>query len=481
MVTRRQLLKFSAIGFASFSVPIAYSGISTITIVDNTQLPIGGLLELYVPNFKKNAIFVEDFGPTDTPKNTKATMQKAIDYCAAKSLVLRNRSMEYTIDVSDTGIKIPNNFICDFGGAWIKRAIGSKTPHDMWTNSDQITGNTGIIICGVRFDGQAVLDDLSNKFPEHRFCGLRLVRCEGRLISVQVDGTCNGEIQPEGTRGGILLENSVFMDCYEIRADNNLGTGFFIIGGKGKLTNYKSSNNSGSGLSGIQPGWFFESLSSIGSGYSGISLNGPGWVAHGIYGAKAAVGFAGVNFGHALPVSSNAVGGVASNVIAENNYGWGINVTSSPGIQGDNWLARNSGDNNIRIIMSPGSKIKLKSENAGANGLLIIGAGYYEISANISGSKASGIYGRNGAEIVISPDSVIDGNGSNGGLVAEITLDTKSKASVAGKVINGKAYGVQSSDSSVVTISGGVIENNALGNMRESTGGVVRYEGGRTK
>ncbi|MCU1729606.1 hypothetical protein NTD86_21755 [Pseudomonas sp. 7P_10.2_Bac1] len=479
MVTRRQLLKFSAIGFASLTVPIAYSEASDNEIGMNTQLRIDSLLELKKQNYKKKSLFVEDFGLVDTPKNTKMTMQKAINYCAAKRVVLRNKSMIYTIDTSDCGIEIPNNFMCDFGGAWIKRAIGNKTPHDMWANSDQVNGNAGIIICGVKFDGQAAKDELSNKYPEHRFCGLRLIKCEGQLISVQVDDTCNGEIQAEGTRGGIVLENSVFMDCYELQADNNIGTGLFIVGGKGKLTNFKSNNNAGSGLSGIQPGWVFESLSSIGSGYSGISLNGAGWVANDVYGAKAAVGYAGVNFGHALPITSNAVGGVASNVVAENNEGWGINVTSSPGIQGANWLARNSGDNNIRLIMSPGAKITLKSENAGANGLLIIGAGHYEISANISGSKASGIYGRNGADIAISPDSIIDRNGTNGGLVAEITLDTKSKASVAGKVINGMAYGVQSTDSSVVIISGGVVENNALGNMRETTGGVVRYEGSR--
>lgn len=94
----------------------------------------------------------------------------------------------------------------------------------------------------------------------------------------------------------------------------------------------------------------------------------------------------------------------------------------------------------------------------------------------VSGSKSSGIYGRNGADIVISAGSLITGNGANGGFTAEVTLDTASRATVCGKVLNGKAYGVQSVASSVLTVAGGTVKGNALGNVRSTTGGVVRYE-----
>ena len=418
---------------------------------------------------------IEYFGETDTPANTKATMQRAINFCAANKILLRNKVSSYTIDVSESSITIPDDFECDIN-AWINRAAGNKTPHDMWVNADTVNGNTGLNIRSVKFNGRAKEDNLTNETIAHRFCGLRLVKCEGRLTSVRVDDTCNGEIQDEGTRGGILLQNSVFMDCQGLRADNNIGTGLFITGGRGRLSNFQANNNSGSGLSGDQPGWMFESLRSVGSGYSGISLNGPGWTARGIYASGAAFGFAGVNFGHTTPVSANGVGAIASDVVAENNASWGINATSCPGLQGSNWVARKSGDNNIRLIKSPGVKISLVSENAGANGLLIDGEGYYDIDAQISGSKASGVYGRSFADIVISAGSLITGNGSVGGFAAEVTLDTASRASVHGKVLNGKAYGVQSSDSSVLTVAGGTVKGNALGNVRAATGGVVRYE-----
>lgn len=488
MVSRRQLLKLSALGVAYFALPRAYSeslmnkGMprsivdleNSVSSKEESTVKSSRLLPSNLTQ-QENFLTIEYFGPTDTPANTKKTMQTAIDFCAANKILLRNQAPLYIIDVSDCGITIPSNFECEIN-AWIRRAIGSATPHDMWVNADTINGNSGLNIRGVKFDGCAHVDRLSNSVAVQRFCGLKLVRCEGKLFDIQVNDTCNGEIQPEGTRGGICLEDSVFMDCQNIRADNNIGTGFFITGGLGKLSKFSAHNNTGSGLSGVQPGWIFEALSSIGSGYSGISLNGPGWIARGIYGSGAAVGYAGVNFGHETPKSSNGVGVFAADVVAENNAGWGINATSSSGIQGVNWVSRNSGDNNIRLINSPGAKISLVSEGAGGNGVLIGGVGHYEINAQISGSKASGMYGRDGADIVISAGSLITSNGAGGGYAAEITLDTKSKAAVSGKVLNGLAYGVQSSGSSVLTVSGGTVKGNALGDTRVATGGVIRYE-----
>lgn len=432
-------------------------------------------LRLYLKQ-QENYLTIEYFGPTDTPLNTKVTMQTAINFCAANGILLRSKSKEYIIDVSSSGITIPNNFVCDFGGAWVKRATGNKTPHDMWVNADTLNGNTGLDIRGVNFNGRIKADALTNENPAHRFCGLRLIRCEGRLTDIRANETCNGEIQVEGIRGAILLQDSVFMDCQGLRTDNNIGTGLFITGGRGRLSNFQANNNTGSGLSGDQPGWMFESLRSVGSGYSGISLNGPGWTARGIYASGAAFGFAGVNFGHTTPVSSNGVGAVASDVVAENNASWGINATSCPSLQGSNWVSRRSGDNNIRLIESPNIKVSLVSEDAGANGLIIDGKGHYDIDARISGSKASGVYGRKGANIVISAGSLITGNGLIGGFAAEVTLDTSSEATVCGKVLNGSGWGVQSSDSSILTVANGTVKGNKLGNVRAATGGVIRYE-----
>lgn len=419
---------------------------------------------------------IESFGKTDTPANTKATMQTAINFCAANGVIMRGKSQLYIIDVSVSSITIPSNFKCNLEGAKIQRATGNATPHDMWVNLDTVNGNSGLDIRGVYFDGKAQVDSLTNATVAHRFCGLRLIKCQGKLVDVRADATVNGEIQVEGTRGGILLEQSVFMDCSNIRTDNTIGTGLFITGGSGRLYNFQSNNNTGSGLSGDQPGWMMNNLSSKVSGYSGISINGPGFIVRGVYASGAASGFAGVNFGHATPASSNGVDGVASDIVAENNASWGINATSCPGIQGENWVSKNSGDNNIRLINSPGARLSVQSKGSLSNGLLIDGAGHYAIEARISGCSASGVYGRNGADIVLSSGSLITGNGSIGGFTAGVTVDTNSKAKVQGKVIDNLSYGVQSVDSSVLTVSGSIVKGNTSGNTRAANSGVIRYE-----
>lgn len=420
---------------------------------------------------------IEYFGPTDTPANTKVTMQTAINFCATNGILLRAKARSYTIDVAASGITIPSNFKCDLGGAKINRATGNTTPHDLWVNSDTVNGNTGLDIRGVWFDGKAQTDSLTNATVAHRFCGLRLIKCEGKLVDVRADSTCNGEIQAEGTRGGILLQDSVFMDCENIRTDSTIGTGLFITGGAGRLRNFQSNNNTGSGLSGDQPGWMLNNLSSKTSGYSGISLNGPGFIARGIYASGAAFGYAGVNFGHATPPSSNGVDAIASDVVAENNASWGINATSCPGIQGDNWVVKSSVDNNIRLLNCPGAKISLQSKGGSANGILIDGAGYYDIEAQVSGCAASGVYARNGADVVLSPGSLITGNGAAGGFAAGVTADLGSKARICGQVIDNLAYGVQSANpGSIVTVAGGTIKGHPSGNVRAADSGLVRYE-----
>lgn len=420
---------------------------------------------------------VEYFGLTDTPANTRATMQLAINWCAANGYVLKAKARSYTIDVSISGITIPDNFICDFGSAWVNRATGSQTPHDMWVNADTVNGNTGISLQGVRFNGKAQVDSLTNANPAHRFCGLRLIKCEGRLSDIRADATCNGEIQAEGTRGGIMLQESVFMDCENLRTDNTIGTGLFIRGGLGRLRNFQGNNNTGSGMSGDQPGWIMNTLSSKVSGYSGISLNGPGWIANGVYASGAPIGYAGINLGHA-GAGNGAVDAVASGFVAENNAGWGINATSSPGLQGDGWVSKNSGAEGIRLVNSPGSTISALVKGGSSHGLLVDGAGTYAIDANISGAAFNGLYARNGADVVLSAGSVLSGNSQGGAaatFTAGVTVDTASKVEIHGRVLDGAAYGVQSIGGGIISIEGGSVRGNASGDIRTS-GGTVRFD-----
>lgn len=420
---------------------------------------------------------IESFGPTDTPINTKVTMQIAINWCALNGVLLKAKARSYTVDLSESSITIPNDFWCHFEGAKINRQTGNNTPHDMWVNADIVNGNTGLSIRGVCFDGKAQVDSLTNATVAHRFCGLRLVKCEGKLIDVRADSTCNGEIQAEGTRGGIMLQESVFMDCENLRTDNNIGTGLFIRGGLGRLRNFQGNNNTGSGMSGDQPGWIMNTLSSKVSGYSGISLNGPGWIANGVYASGAPIGYAGINLGHA-GAGNGAVDAVASGFVAENNAGWGINATSSPGLQGDGWVSKNSGDVGIRLVNSPGSTISVLVKGGSSHGLLVDGAGTYAIDANISGAAFNGLYARNGADVVLSAGSVLSGNSQGGAaatFTAGVTVDTSSKVEIHGRVLNGAAYGVQSTGAGIISIEGGSVRGNASGDIRVS-GGTVRFD-----
>jgi hypothetical protein len=202
----------------------------------------GRLLRDYLKQ-QEYYLTVEYFGLTDTPINTRNTMQAAINFCAVNNVLLRNKAALYVIDVSEVGIKIPDNFMCDFGGAWIKRATGNATPHDMWSNANPAEGNFGLNIRGVNFDGQAQVDMLENKFPEQRFSGLRLIGCEGKLTNIRVDGTCNGEIQEEGTRGAydsFLASYQIFNHILSFRHmvvfRDHRQFGKFLVGPRSKNT-----------------------------------------------------------------------------------------------------------------------------------------------------------------------------------------------------------------------------------------------------
>src|SRR5690606_17571793 len=138
----------------------------------------------------------------------------------------------------------------DLGGAWIRRATGNATPHDMWTNADHVNGNSGLDIRGVRFDGQYAADSLANANPDHRFCGLRLVKCSGHVDRIVATGTCTGEIQAEGVRTAVCIQDS---RPEKLRATNiitygNLGSGVMVYGENTIVENVLGWDNQGSDL-----------------------------------------------------------------------------------------------------------------------------------------------------------------------------------------------------------------------------------------
>lgn len=407
---------------------------------------------------------IESFGDTSTPSTTTTTMQLAINSCASAGIMLRAKSPQYTLDVSTQSIAIPSNFKCDLGGAVIKRATGNSTPHDMWINADTVNGNSNIHIRGVTFDGQAQADGLTNASVAHRFCGLRLIKCSGSLRSVSAHRTVNGEIQVEGTRGGIMLDRSVYMDCSDIETNNTLGTGLFITGGLGKLSNFRSKDNSGSGLSGDQPGWWLENLRSDGSGYSGISLNGAKFIASNIYATKAAVGFAGINIGH---VGSEATEAILSDLVAEGNLGWGINCTGAP--KAKIRRARSTGNTayDLRVTYSP--EVDIEITTAG-NVVIRESIGTHYLS--LRGSNNSFTILGEGAEVIFTKDSIIQGCPADR---SGIQADPGAKITFPGVLRNNAGYGA-TANSGAISLVGALVYGNGTP-WRGLTGGTVTVRG----
>lgn len=399
---------------------------------------------------------IEHFGPVDTPSNTRITMQLAINFCAANGILLRAKVRTYTIDVSTVSITIPNDFWCDLGGAKINRQTGNKTPHDMWVNLDMVNGNTNLSIRGVWFDGKAQVDALTNANPAHRFCGLRLVKCQGLLDKVRADATVNGEGQVEGTRGGILLQESVYMECTNLRVENTIGTGLFIDYGRGSLKGLIAKNNTGSGMSGAQNYWTLENLSSEISGYSGISINGPGFRAKGIYATGAPVGFAGVNFGH-LGVGIDATDGRAEDVVSENNLGWGINVTGGNNFRGRGFKGKNNGDYNLRVTYSPGCDIEMESVGSRYGVVVRESVGTHRLSLKSRGTEFGGCtVVTAGTEVIFDRDSVIEGAGVG---ASGIQADAGTKILYKGELRNNAGWGATANGGEIMLDGTRVVGN----------------------
>lgn len=411
---------------------------------------------------------VEYFGPTDTPANTKATMQIAINWCAANGYLLRSRARSYTVDLSASGITIPNNFRCDFDGSWILRQTGNTTPHDMWANADMSAGNTGIDIRGVRFNGRAQADSLTNENIAHRFCGLRLVKCEVVLRDVRADNTVNGEIQTEGTRGGILLQQSVYADCENLRGEGTIGTAVFVDGGNGRLYGLRTKNNTGSGLSGNQGGWDMFDLRSEISGYSGISLNGSGFRARCIYGSGAAFGFAGVNIGH-VGSGSEAVNSRVFDVLAENNLQWGINVSGAQGVFGRGWRGVNNVEYNLRLTAAPDSDVEMESEGSTGGVIYRDSVGIHRLKLVGRGSRF--VATTSGVEVIFSSDSLI--RDVTNATLSGIQADPGCKIVYPGSLLNNSGWGA-TANSGIVSLIGATVSGNGTP-WRSLSGGLVNF------
>lgn len=423
--------------------------------------------------------YIETFGPTDTPENTKTTMQAAIDWCAANNVQLRAKASEYTLDLSASSIAIPDNFRCDLGNAWIKRATGNSTPHDMWINADTVNGNTGLDIRNVRFDGQRQADSLTNANATHRFCGLRLVKCSGYLESVRADNTVNGEIQVEGTRGGIMLDQSVDMRAFKLYADGTDGSGVFPYQGKNYILGVWTKDNTGSGFTSYGcDGNEFHHIYSDGSGYSGVSVNGVGMRCSYLYATNSAVGFAGVNIGHDS-AGTRADLSQIDNVVAEDNDGWGITVIGSSNVTGSNWRASANAVRNLFVQNSPSLRVsQVLTRGAVAEDVRIEGTGDHWLDGDFRGGALNGIgLITSGAVLYLGENTILAQYGSGGGTTGALNASAGTQIVCRGQIVSNTRYGaIANGAAALVDLRGAYLDNNTVADTLSVAGGAFRYE-----
>lgn len=426
---------------------------------------------------------IESFGLVDTPANTLVTMQAAIDYCAANNILLVNGSSEYTVDFSSSSITIPDNFRCDLGNAWIKRATGNTTPQDMWINVDTTLGNTGIDIRNVRFDGQRTADSLTNVTPSHRFCGLRLVKCSGYLENVRADNTVNGEIQVEGTRGGIMLDQSADMRAFKLYASGTNGSGVFPYQGKNYILGVWATNNTGSGFTSFGcDDNDFHHIYSDGSGFSGVSVNGERMRCSFLSSKNSPLNYAGVNIGHDA-AGNRATGSIIDNVMVESALGWGITCIGSPDVSGANWVASGSTVNNLRVVNSPGLDVTYKGLASLSTDTFISGGGDpHMIKAYITDAAFNGLAtGGSSTRVIMHDQSYITGCGTAGGTTGAVNAADTTTVEVRGKIENNLRYGVISNGATALAdIIGATVRGSGVSNFLSASSGVLRHERVRT-
>jgi hypothetical protein len=421
---------------------------------------------------------IEASGVTGTADDS-AVIQAAVNYSAANNLVLTGFLPAYFIDQ----VTIPSGFKCDLHNAQMVRISGT-TPKDMWINADIVNGNTGLDIRNVRFDGRRQLNSLTNVTVAHRFCGLRLVKCSGYLENIRADNTVNGEVQAEGTRGGIMLDRSVDIRAYRLFADGTAGTGVFPYQGKNYIQGVWTKNNTGSGFtsSGSDDNDFHH-IYSDGSGYSGVSVNGLKMRCSFLSSKNSPLNYAGVNIGHDAD-GNRATGSQISNVMVESALGWGIVVTGSPNVIGTAWKATGSTSNNLRVVNSPGLKVDYTGENSLDTDTFFSGVGWHFGDFTIKGSGYSGLATStvSGTKVEMLNGSYITGCGTAGGTTGAVNAANNTEIIVRGRITDNLTYGVISAGGTgaLVTMKAGTkISGNTSGNTVSLSGGVLRYEGAK--
>lgn len=275
---------------------------------------------------------------------------------------------------------------------------------DVLVNSDPVAGNTNLGLINVTVDGDRATGALTKTNAAHRFSGIRWRKVTGSTIDdVLVRGTVNGEIQTEGNRAAIALEDCVGVTV-DSRTEDNDGTGLMLFGTTHDcdVTRHKSVADLGSGFS-SQSTTYDNRLGIIkavdnGIGgaagtYSAISVNGPGYTADHLESLRANAG--GINIGH----ETQAADGFRAMFVKATNSGLSdLIVRGSKDIEiavaqlkGGGTGAAGHGNARIYPECDRVKIGRLTGRDAVAAGVLIEGGVGHDITFDVSGAGGHGV------------------------------------------------------------------------------------------
>lgn len=330
-------------------------------------------------------------------------LQVALDNAALqrKKLVLANR--EQVIPISRT-IYLASNANVDFNNCTVKRDP-SYGIFDLMRNR----GNNNISLSNLKLDGSKNLDGRSSLRKDDRFSGLELIQViKVRLKNIEVSYTVNAEIQSEGTKAGIYLNECSDVLAQGLDGHHNDKSAILISNSQVVIDGSLTHHNAGSGITSYNAdNSEYHNIVTHDNGYSQLSVNGRNSIISGVYAYNGNKGYANLNIGH-NSVDNDSSNTVARNVRITGGHGWGITVNGSTDVTLSEVSV--SGNNGFNIyVMDNTHRLKLDK-------------------VSCFSSRATGIYYKSGSGHTIERSSIYN-NGIYG-----IEIGKKSEVSLGPEV-----------------------------------------------
>jgi parallel beta-helix repeat protein len=308
--------------------------------------------------------------------------------------------------ISDSLIIPSNCQIINYGT--LKRDTGEAA-------FDMLVGDSvdNVIIRGGKIDGVALLDV---SVAANRFCGIRFYDSNGTspctnilVENVEVTNTTHGEVQAEGNRGAITLEDTINGVVDGCRVYGNRGSSILMHGKNSKdckvINCYAYDNDQiGSGITGNgYTGLIVDNNHCYNTKYTPISVNGKGAIISNNTVYNAPDNMAGITIGHNSPVSNASNTVCTGNVIRDcgktKAFVAGIVVSNSDEVIITGNLIKDNSSRGIRFLGKPvtatgGCRVSdnIIMNNGGHAILMEWGVGHIIENNNIVNNTGDGVY-----------------------------------------------------------------------------------------